>query len=51
MINKYQRKFEFWESWYLINCSVILLEMLYYNIDFQKKLYYMIECLSFINVI
>lgn len=31
-----------------MNRSAISLEMSHYNIDLQKKLYYMIECLSFI---
>lgn len=32
-----------------MNRSAISLEMSHDNIDLQKKLYYMIECLSFIN--
>lgn len=32
-----------------MNRSAISLEMSHYNIDLQKKLYNMIECLSFIN--
>lgn len=32
-----------------MNRSAISLEMSHYNIDLQKKLYYMIECLRFIN--
>lgn len=32
-----------------MNRSAISLEMSHYNIDLQKKLYYMIKCLSFIN--
>lgn len=32
-----------------MNRCAISLEMSHYNIDLQKKLYYMIECLSFIN--